>query len=234
MLAEPQPIVRRTSQATHLKVLVVDDHALVREGLAQVLQGLDPDEPTQVIQAADCAQAFALATRHTDIDLILLDYHLPDMDGLQALQIFGDKHPELPVVLLSGSANPSVMSRALSHGAAGFITKSGRSESLLDALRRILAGEIYQPSNFSAFSDLDSGSKPMATEPPVFSPRLLEVLRLLLDGHTNREIAELLHVGDETVKSHVTTIMRAFNAKTRTQAATEAGRWGYRKSSSRT
>jgi DNA-binding NarL/FixJ family response regulator len=67
----------------------------------------------------------------------------------------------------------------------------------------------------------------------VFSPRLLEVLRLLLDGHTNHEIAELLHVGDETIKTHITTIMRSFNAKTRTQAATEAARWGYRKSSAR-
>ncbi|MDD4943590.1 MAG: response regulator transcription factor, partial [Rhodoferax sp.] len=72
--------------------------------------------------------------------------------------------------------------------------------------------------------------KPRQT--PVFSPRQLEVLQLLLDGFTNREIANKLFVGEETVKTHVTTIMRAFNAKTRTQAATEATRWGYRKSSS--
>jgi DNA-binding NarL/FixJ family response regulator len=213
-----------------LKILVVDDHELVREGLCQVLRGLDPDEPTEVIQAADCDQAFSLAAIHTDLDLVLLDYNLPDMDGLQALVIFGTTHPELPVVLLSGSANPSIMQQALAHGAAGFITKSGLSEQLLDALRRILNGEIYRPSKFSPFQD-EGGSPRTELQPPVFSPRLLEVLKLLLDGHTNHKIAELLHVGDETIKSHVTTIMRAFNAKTRTQAATEAARWGYRKSS---
>lgn len=216
-----------------MKILVVDDHALVREGLCQVLRGLDPDEPTEVIQAADCAQAFALAKVHADLDLVLLDYHLPDMDGLQALVIFGNTHPELPVVLLSGSANPSVMQQALAHGAAGFITKSGLSEQLLGALRRILSGEIYRPSDFATFQDFGAGATPAPHQPPVFSPRLLEVLRLLLDGHTNHEIAELLHVGDETIKTHVTTIMRSFNAKTRTQAATEAARWGYRKSSAR-
>jgi DNA-binding NarL/FixJ family response regulator len=216
-----------------LKILVVDDHALVREGLCQVLRGLDPDEPTDVIQAANCAQAFVQAKAHSDLDLVLLDYHLPDMDGLQALAIFGDTHPELPVVLLSGSANPSVMERALANGAAGFITKSGLSEQLLGALRRILSGEIYRPSDFSAFPDFGTGATSAPRQPPVFSPRLLEVLRLLLDGHTNHEIAELLHVGDETIKTHITTIMRSFNAKTRTQAATEAARWGYRKSSAR-
>lgn len=216
-----------------MKILVVDDHALVREGLCQVLRGLDPEEPTVVIQAADCEQAFAQARVHPDLDLVLLDYHLPDMDGLQALAIFGATHPELPVVLLSGSANPSVMQRALSQGAAGFITKSGLSEQLLGALRRILSGEIYRPSDFAAFADCNTGKLPMDHQPPVFSPRLQEVLRLLLDGHTNHEIAELLHVGDETIKSHVATIMRSFNAKTRTQAATEAARWGYRKSSAR-
>ena len=192
-----------------LKILVVDDHALVREGLCQVLRGLDPDEPTEVIQAADCQQAFAQAQIHPDLDLILLDYHLPDMNGLQALAVFGRTHPELPVVLLSGSANPSVMQQALSQGAAGFVTKSGLSEQLLGALRRILNGEIYRPSDFATFQDFGAGKLPPNQQPPIFSPRLQEVLRLLLDGHTNHEIAELLHVGDETIKSHVATIMRS-------------------------
>ena len=153
-----------------MKILVVDDHALVREGLCQVLLGLDPDEPTEVIQAANCQQAFAQAETHSDLDLILLDYHLPDMNGLQALAVFGRSHPELPVVLLSGSANPSVMQQALSQGAAGFITKSGLSEQLLGALRRILNGEIYRPSEFATFQDQVGGKLPPDHQPPVFSP----------------------------------------------------------------
>ena len=216
-----------------MKILVVDDHALVREGLCQVLKGLDPNEPTDVLLASNCAEAFALAKTHPDLDMVLLDYHLPDMNGLAALTIFGKEHPELPVVILSGSANPSIMQQTLAQGAAGFITKSGLSEELLLALRKVLRGEIYEPNSFSAFHDLAPLSEqPNQGRTPIFSPRQLEVLQLLLDGFTNREIANRLFVGEETIKTHVTNIMRAFNAKTRTQAATEAARWGYRKSSS--
>jgi len=215
-----------------LKILVVDDHALVREGLCQVLKGLDPAEPTEVLQAPDCAQAFLLAQAHPDLDLVLLDYHLPDMNGLAALALLGKRHPELPVVLLSGSANPSIMQQALAQGAAGFITKSGLSDELLQALRRVLAGEIYAPTHLTGFPGTGLEDAFSGHQVPVLSPRQLEVLQLLLDGHTNREIGAKLFVGDETIKTHVTAIMRALKAKTRTQAATEAARWGYRKSPS--
>ncbi len=212
---------------------MVDDHALVREGLCQVLKGLDPIEPTEVLQAPNCAQAFALAQAHPDLDLVLLDYQLPDMTGLAAMVILGQRHPELPVVILSGSANPSIMQQALTQGAAGFVTKSGLSAELLDALRRVLNGEIYQPSQFGAFHDPEPVSNEERHAPaPVFSPRQLEVLQLLLDGGTNREMSARLFIGEETIKTHVSAIMRILNAKTRTQAATQAARWGYRKSSS--
>ncbi len=215
-----------------MKILVVDDHALVREGLSQVLKGLEAEQAVEVLQAPDCTQAFALANTHPDLDLVLLDYHLPDMNGLAALAIFGKRHPELPVVILSGSANPSVMQQALSQGAAGFITKSGRSDELLNALRHVLEGNIYCPSSFAAFPEAQNQTTDRSAHAPVFSPRQLEVLQLLLDGCTNREISAQLFLGEETIKTHVATIMRAFHAKTRTQAATEATRWGYRKSSS--
>jgi len=215
-----------------LKILVVDDHALVREGLCQVLKGLDPAAPTEVMQAPTCAQAFALTLTHPDLDLVLLDYHLPDMNGLAALAIFGKNHPELPVVMLSGSANPSIVQQALVEGAAGFVTKSGLSDELLHALRLVLSGGIYRPADMTEFPGFEAASSADRPQAPVFSQRQLEVLQLLLDGCTNREIGARLFVGDETIKTHVTTIMRAFKAKTRTQAATEAARWGYRKSSS--
>lgn len=215
-----------------MKILVVDDHALVREGLCQVLKGLDPAAPTEVMQAPTCAQAFALTLTHPDLDLVLLDYHLPDMNGLAALAIFGKNHPELPVVMLSGSANPSIVQQALAEGAAGFVTKSGLSDELLHALRLVLSGGIYRPADMTEFPGFEAASSADRPQAPVFSQRQLEVLQLLLDGCTNREIGARLFVGDETIKTHVTTIMRAFKAKTRTQAATEAARWGYRKSSS--
>jgi DNA-binding NarL/FixJ family response regulator len=211
-----------------VKILVVDDHALVRAGLCQVLQGLAPEEVTEVLEAPDCTNAFVLAGVHPDLDLVLLDYHLPDMNGLAALAIFGVRHPELPVVILSGSANPSIAQRVLAHGAAGFVTKSGLSDELLHALRQVLSGEVYSPVEFrSTHNELPPTADIKA---PVFTPRQQEVLQLLLGGCSNRDISEQLSLSDETVKNHVSSILRGFGVKTRTQAALEAGRWGYDKS----
>ena len=213
-----------------MKILVVDDHALVRAGLCQVLQGLDPAEPTEVLQAPNCARAFELAASHPDLDLVLLDYHLPDMNGLAALAVLGKKHPELPVVILSGSANPSIMQRVLAQGAAGFVTKSGLSDELLQALRLVLDGGVYTPSDSDLFSDPNAHLATGAA--PVFTPRQEEVLRLLLDGCSNREISDRLTLSDETIKNHISSILRTFGVKTRMQAALEAGRWGYGRSTS--
>jgi DNA-binding NarL/FixJ family response regulator len=213
-----------------VKILVVDDHALVRAGLCQVLQGLDPAEPTEVLQAPNCARAFELAASHPDLDLVLLDYHLPDMNGLAALAVLGKKHPELPVVILSGSANPSIMQRVLAQGAAGFVTKSGLSDELLQALRLVLDGGVYTPSDADLFSDPNAHLATGAA--PVFTPRQEEVLRLLLDGCSNREISDRLTLSDETIKNHISSILRTFGVKTRMQAALEAGRWGYGRSTS--
>lgn len=210
-----------------MKILVVDDHALVREGLAQVLQGLSCDEATEVLQAPNCARAFMLAQNHPDLDLVLLDYHLPDMDGLAALTLLGQHHPELPVVILSGSANPSVMQRALDGGAAGFLTKSALSEDLLSSLQRILGGEVVVAEEFNA--KLDPERKRVSTSAPVLTPRQEDVLKLMQQGRSNREIGEELNLAEETIKSHVAVILRTLGVKTRLQAAIEAGRWGYGK-----
>lgn len=224
---------KKTPKANNLKILVVDDHALVREGLCQVLQGLNPEETTEVLQAATCTRAFELAHFNPDLDLVLLDYRLPDMSGLAALEIFAKRHPELPVVILSGSANPSVMQQARELGAAGFVTKSSLSDYLLNTLRKILAGEIYHPSNFSPLGEEIYGSPIKTSTPPVLSPRQQDVLCLLLRGLTNRQICEQLSLGSETVKFHVSNILRIFGASTRTQAVLEAKRWGYDQASSR-
>ena len=206
-----------------VKILVVDDHALVREGLRQVLKGLE--ENLEVLQAGNCEQAFVLAHRHGDLDLVLLDYHLPDMNGLDALAIFGERHPELPIVLLSGSANTQMMRQVLQAGAAGFVTKSCVSDELLRAVRSVLDGDIYLPQELTS-------SPPLIQQDPVGRPLLTQrqdlVLRCLLDGLANREIAEQLHVSEETVKTHVAAILRHFDVQNRTQAVVAAARIGYR------
>lgn len=207
-----------------MKILVVDDHALVREGLRQVLRGVN--DAVEVVQASSCAEAFARAEEHNDLDLVLLDYHLPDKTGLDALVIFGKEHPELPVIMLSGSANHHIMRKVLSAGAAGFVTKSGHSDELLQAIKIVLNGDIYVPAELKSPNTL--GAADAHAEKTGLTQRQELVLRGLLDGRSNREISELLNVSDETVKTHVAAILRHFSVQNRTQAVVAAARRGYR------
>ena len=224
MSANISRALRSIPRKPPLKILVIDDHALVREGLCQVLKGLD--ENVDVLQAGTCTQGFAIAHEHADLDLVLLDYHLPDMTGLVALGVFGLRHPELPIVMLSGSANMQIMHQVLQAGASGFVTKSGVSDELLRAVRQVLDGGEYLPPG------LDEAA---TASPPAFgedfrsglTQRQGLVLRELLDGRSNREIADTLSISEETVKSHVAAILRHFNVQNRTQAVVAAARRGY-------
>lgn len=216
--------ISRTKLKEHcVKILVVDDHALVREGLRQVLKGLE--DHLDVLQAGTCEQAFSVAQAHGDLDLVLLDYHLPDMNGLEALAVFGDKHPELPVVLLSGSANVQIMRQVLQAGAAGFVTKSCVSDELLRAVRCVLDGDIYLPQELHTPNPSD---QPTSSSKQMLTQRQELVLSCLLDGLSNREIADQLHVSEETIKTHVAAILRHFDVQNRTQAVVAATRIGYR------
>lgn len=217
------PALEHTCRKQPLKILVIDDHALVREGLCQVLKGLD--EGVDVLQAGTCTQGFAIAHDHPDLDLVLLDYHLPDMTGLVALGVFGMRHPELPIVMLSGSANMQIMHHVLQAGASGFVTKSGLSDELLLAVRKVLDGGEYLPPGFD-----ETGTAVPTVEDDArngLTQRQDLVLRELLDGRSNREIADTLSISEETVKSHVAAILRHFDVQNRTQAVVAAARSGY-------
>jgi DNA-binding NarL/FixJ family response regulator len=223
------PQLAKSKRVTIVKILVVDDHALILEGLCQVLKGLD--EQVEVLQAGDCAHAFQIANHHPDLDLVLLDYHLPDMTGLEALGLLSKSHPELPVVILSGSYDLQIVHQVMKSGAAGFIPKSCVSTELLLALRRVLAGEIYYPSELMlslAPPTMGQADDELPTFP--LTPRQEVVLRLLMYGLTNKEISRILDLSAETTKNHVTAVLRHFAVKTRVQAVIAASDQGYSKS----
>ncbi len=205
-----------------LKILVVDDHALIRDGLRQVLRGLEND--VDVLEAGSCAGAFELAQQEPELDLVLLDYHLPDMNGLEALDVFSRQHPALPIIVLSGSVNPRVMQQVMQKGAAAFLTKSGMSDELLSVTRLVLAGGIHMPALPRIMGDDVTMSELPSS---LLTPRQEEVLQLLLDGYTNKEIGRMLYLSEETVKNHVSSILRNFGVTTRTQAVLAAKRHGY-------
>ena len=209
-----------------MKILVVDDHALVRQGLSQVLKGLDAQ--IEVLEATHCAAAFELAAQHKDLDLVLLDYQLPDVNGVDALDGFGTRYPELPIVILSGTSDQMVMREALNKGAAGFVSKNASSKDLLQALRDVLDGGVHVPPELLAgddFPDVPDGDS--AATSRQLTPRQEQVLYLLLEGHSSRAISDKLFLSEETTKTHVSAIIRAFGAKTRLQAVLAAGRYGY-------
>ena len=213
-----------------MKILVVDDHALVREGLRQVLKGLD--EQVVVLETAHCVGAFEMAAVHPDLDLVLLDYHLPDMNGLDALAVFSEKHPELPIVMLSGSVDPLIVRQVMERGAAGFIAKASVSSKLLSILSQVLAGEVYVPTEWLGEADLPrEPAADAANESPQLTSRQQEVLSLLMEGRSNKEISHTLQLSDETTKNHVTGVLRAFGVQTRIQAVLAAADHGYFKTS---
>ena len=126
-----------------MKVLVVDDHPVVRDGLATLLRQLGPD--TVVLEAGDAAEALGLVAQHADLDIVVLDIVLPGLDGLEAIAEFGRARPELPVIVLSSSEDAQTARRALAHGALGYVPKSASRHALLSAVQLVMSGEIYVP-----------------------------------------------------------------------------------------
>lgn len=207
-----------------MKILVVDDHALVREGLRQVLKGLD--EQIEVLEASACARAFELTDLHTDLDLVLMDYMMPDLNGLLGLEAIGKSHPELPVVMLTGSADPQLEARLLARGAAGFLSKGGNSQDMLRLLRQVLNGEDPRPKAGAATQTQGSAPDP-AKSAPRLTQRQEAVLAMLLAGASNKTISRALYISDETTRNHVSAILRFFGVESRIQAVLAAGRLGY-------
>jgi DNA-binding NarL/FixJ family response regulator len=203
-----------------MKVLVVDDHPLVREGMRHLLAGLDGH--VQVLEASSADAALEALDRNPDLELALLDVNLPDRDGMALLTEFGGKAPDLPVVMLSGILDVALMRQALDTGAAGFIPKSALSQVILPALRLVLAGGIYVPPEML----LPRAPDVAATGAPGFTMRQRQVLALIVDGKSNKEIAAALQLSEPTVKAHVVAVFRALQVRTRAQAVAAAARRG--------
>jgi DNA-binding NarL/FixJ family response regulator len=213
-----------------IKLLVVDDHALVREGVRHTLESLSRE--VQVFEAKSGVEAVRLVERQSDFDLVLLDLQLPDIDGFQALTRLRERNPDLPVVILSASnERPDVVS-ALNMGAVGFIPKSYTRELMLNAVRLVLAGGVYIPPHVlgltgSANVEARRVQEHESTGSLGLTQRQLQVLSLLAQGKPNKIIARDLNITEPTVKSHVTQILRALKVTNRSQAVIAARRLGF-------
>lgn len=203
-----------------MKLLLVDDHPLVREGIAAVLAQAAPG--TSVLHADDGHAALALAEAHADIDAMFVDLNMPGMGGVEIVRHFRDCKPELPVIVLSSSEDPADVRRVLALGALGYLPKSAHPKTMLAALQLVMSGEVYVP-RFMADADKDEANVEAAGN---LSARQREVLSLLCAGNSNKEISRLLGLAEKTTKTHVTAILRYLNVSNRAQAITAAQRAG--------
>lgn len=197
-----------------MKFLVVDDHAVVREGLSAVLRGLAPE--ATVLEAADCASALSLAAAHADLSLVLMDLTMPDAAGLSAVASFVAAHPATPLMVVSSSEAPSDVRAALALGALGYVAKSANASTLAAAIRLVLSGEVYVPP-FMAQAAAEAHTAPGAAD--ALTARQQAVLALIRDGVSNKEIAYRLGVTEGTVKAHLTAIFRLLGVTNRSEAA---------------
>jgi DNA-binding NarL/FixJ family response regulator len=209
-----------------MRILLVDDHALFRDALVHVLKGLDAQ--AAIVHAATAREALAAAGHYENLDLILLDLYLPGSDGCAVLGRFREVAMTVPVVVLSASDKPQDVRRALDAGAAGYIPKTTGSQEMLEALHRVLEGDIYVPAALLAamgtVEEEATYARPDATD--LLTERQLDVLRFLGQGLSNKGIANRLDLTEGTVKLHVSALMRALGARNRTEAVMAAERMG--------
>ena len=214
-----------------MKILVVDDHPLIREALKQVLSTLDSD--IQVLEAQSAREGFAVSKAHPDLHLILLDLGLPGEDGLDSLPLLRERAPQVPVVVFSASDHPDVVKRAIDAGAMGFIPKTSSNALLVNALRFVLAGGVYLP--LEVLRQPSSASSGIAESPPGGSSgfrelgltqRQAQVLALLVQGKSNKLICRELNLAEGTVKVHVAAVLKTLGVANRTQAVLAVSRLG--------
>ncbi len=200
-----------------LKILLADDHALFREGIKQLFVHLD--SAVQVVEASNGAEVMHLARTQPNFDLVLLDLGMPGVDGFAGLAAFRTHAPSVPVVVISGSEELDDVQAVLDGGAAGFIPKSSATDIILNALRLVLAGGIYTPPGLS------SGQNTVVSKSQLeaLTPRQRDVLALMGQGQSNKEIGITLELSEATVKQHVSAILKTLRVANRMQAV-NAGR----------
>jgi DNA-binding NarL/FixJ family response regulator len=214
-----------------MNVLIADDHALFRQGLTQFMSAGFQD--LSVTEAGSFYDVVVLKDKLGDFDLILLDLAMPGMEGFAGVAMVREHAPQVPLVIVSASERREDVLRALELGVTGYISKSMTGRELLDALAEVLSGNTYLPSSL-----MRGAPKPL---PPIdqkdlfqshaslrqLSRRQSEVLLLLSEGRSNREIAEALQLAEQTVKVHVSNILRVLGARSRTEAVVRLGDLGF-------
>ena len=198
-------------------MIVADDHPLFREAIKEALEA-DQGE-TRFLEASSFESLQNLVDEHDDVDLVLLDLHMPGVSGFAGLVYLCKRYPSVPVVIISANEDPVVIQRALEHGAAGFIPKSSSIDTITGAISAVLMGEIWSPtSSQSNLPGKNVSEILLAERMAQLTPQQFKVLMMISQGLLNKQIAYELSVSEATVKAHVTAIMSKLGVSNRTQA----------------
>lgn len=191
-----------------MRILIADDHDLVREAIAAFLVS---EGQAEVATAGSLSEALEIAVADGPFDLALLDYNMPGMNGLEGLERMRKVKDGLPVAILSGTTTRALAEEAIAAGAAGFVPKTLTPKSMITAAQFMAAGEVYAPFNFMQHKGQSAAT--------MLSSREIEVLQGICRGQSNKEIALDYDLHEATVKLHAKTLCRKLGAKNRTHAA---------------
>jgi DNA-binding NarL/FixJ family response regulator len=202
-------------------VIVADDHPLFRTAIKEALEA--EQGQTRFLEASSFESLQELVDQHKEVDLVLLDLHMPGVSGFAGLVYLCKRYPSVPVVIISANEDPVVIRRAIEHGAAGFIPKSSSIETITSAIASVLTGEIWTPSStVSNLPGKNVSEMELAERMAHLTPQQFKVLMMMSQGLLNKQIAHELTVSEATIKAHVTAIMNKLEVNNRTQAVLAA------------
>jgi DNA-binding NarL/FixJ family response regulator len=195
------------------RILIADDHPLMRSALRQAVT--QAFAGVEVAEAARYDQLRALLSQGEEPDLVLLDLHMPGTSGFIGLMMLRSEHPAVPVIVVSAAEDAVTVRRSIDYGASGFVPKSAPIAQVAEAIRAVLGGQIWTPSAETAGGCGDGG---LAERVVNLTPQQLRVLAGMAEGKLNKQIAHEMAIAEQTVKDHVTVILRKLGASNRTQA----------------
>ncbi len=204
------------------RIVIADDHPLFRDALRLAVQDALADVTFD--DAGSLKETLDILTAADDIDLLLLDLKMPGVQGFSGLMLMRAQFPLVPVVVVSGSEETSVISRAISLGALGFIPKSAPVEDMQAAISAVLNGDVWLPEHVDLSTQDNAEIDDLAHRLSTLTPQQTRVLMMLREGLLNKQIAYELSVSEATVKAHVSAILQKLNVDSRTQAVIAASR----------
>lgn len=216
-----------------MKILLVDDHALFRDGLRYVVRQLA--EEVETMEADNFPDGLKIAGEHPELDLALLDLNLPGGEGVASIRYFNQRYPHIPIVVVSGEEDREKMERVMNCGAMGYICKNSSAQVMLGALNLVLSGGVYIPPQVLRHNPAAACCEPrpapsdrrkLHTNEYGLTSRQMETLMHLAAGKSNKEISEAMGLAEGTIKVHIAAMYQTLGVNSRVEAVREAERRG--------